>query len=215
MDNSVGKRIETLRKSKKISQEDLAEKVGVSRMTVYKWESGTSVPNYANMQALARALETTVSFFTDETSFECDEEERERESARENEIALSVENELCAADITYENPAEEAYCDKPKLQRNSGDNDGKKGGRAIFLVAAILSLIGCVIFSAFSVFIFIIVFSDNNKGYFYANTSGTSIDHFILSVIAAVLCLSASVTCFVVHSKKLKNKNNKTNNLEG
>lgn len=200
MDNSVGKRIETLRKSKKISQEDLAEKVGVSRMTVYKWESGTSVPNYANMQALARALETTVSFFTDETSFGCGEEERERE----NEIALSVESELCAADITYENPAEEAYCDKPKLQRNSGDNDGKKGGRAIFLVAAILSLIGCVIFSAFSVFIFIIVFSDNNKGYFYANTSGTSIDHFILSVIAAVLCLSASITCFVVRSKKSK-----------
>lgn len=203
MDNSVGKRIETLRKSKKISQEDLAEKVGVSRMTVYKWESGTSVPNYANMQALARALETTVSFFTDETSFGCDEEEREKESAGENEIALSVENELCAADITYENPAEEAYCDKPKLRESSEDNDGKKGGRAIFLAAAILSLIGCVIFSVLSVVISIIVFSEN-KGAFYANTSGTSIDHFILSVIAAVLCLSASVTCFVVRSKKSK-----------
>ena len=137
MDNSVGKRIETLRKSKKISQEDLAEKVGVSRMTVYKWESGTSVPNYANMQALARALETTVSFFTDETSFGCDEEEREKESARENEVALSVENELCAADITYENPAEEVYCDKPKLRESSGDNDGKKGGGAIFLLSLI------------------------------------------------------------------------------
>lgn len=203
MDNSVGKRIETLRKSKKISQEDLAEKVGVSRMTVYKWESGTSVPNYANMQALARALETTVSFFTDETSFGCDEEEREKESAGENEIALSVESELCAADITYENPAEEVYCDKPKLQGKPGDNDGKKGGRAIFLVAAILSLIGCVIFSALSVFISIIVFSEN-KGVFYMNTSGTSIDHFTLSVIAAVLCLSASITCFVVRSKKSK-----------
>ena len=203
MDNSVGKRIEKLRKSKKISQEDLAEKVGVSRMTVYKWESGTSVPNYANMQALARALETTVSFFTDETSFGCDEEEREKESAGENEVALSVENELCAADITCENPAEEVYCDKPKSQRNPGDNDGKKGGRAIFLAAAILSLIGCVIFSVLSVVISIIVFSEN-KGAFYANTSGTSIDHFILSVIAAVLCLSASVTCFVVRSKKSK-----------
>lgn len=202
MDNSVGKRIETLRKSKKISQEDLAEKVGVSRTTIYKWESGTSVPNYANMQALARALETNVSFFTDETSFECDEEERERESARENEIALSVGSELCAADITYENPAEEAYCDKPKLQWNSGDNDGKKGGGAKLLAAAILSLIGCVIFSALLVFISIIVFSDNNKGVFYMNTSGTSIDHFILSIIAAVLCLSASVTCFVIHRKK-------------
>lgn len=204
MDNSVGKRIETLRKSKKISQEDLAEKVGVSRMTVYKWESGTSVPNYANMQALARALETTVSFFTDETSFGCGEEERERESARENEIALSVESELCAADITYENPAEEAYCDKPKLRESSEDNDGKNGGRAIFFAAAILSLIGCVISSAISVCISFIVFSDNNKGVFYATTSGTSIDRFILSVIAAVLCLSASITCFVVRSKKSK-----------
>lgn len=203
MDNSVGKRIETLRKSKKISQEDLAEKVGVSRTTIYKWESGTSIPNYANMQALARALETTVSFFTDETSFERDEEEREKESARENEVALSVGSELCAADITYENPAEEVYCDKPKSQWNPGDNDGKKGGGAKLLAAAILSLIGCIIFSALSVCISFIVFSDNNKGFFYANTSGTSIDHFILSVIAAVLCLSASVTCFVIHRKKL------------
>lgn len=203
MDNSVGKRIETLRKSKKISQEDLAEKVGVSRTTIYKWESGTSVPNYANMQALARALETTVSFFTDETSFGYDEEEKEKESAGENEIALCVGSELCAADITYENPAEEVYCDKPKLQWNSGDNDGKKGGGAILLAAAILSLIGCIIFSAISVGISFIVFSDNNKGVFYMNTSGTSIDHFILSVIAAVLCLSASVTCFVIHRKKL------------
>ena len=205
MDNSVGKRIEKLRNSKKISQEDLAEKVGVSRTTVYKWESGTSVPNYANMQALARALETTVSFFTDETAFGCDEEEREKESARGSEVALSVENELCAADITYENPAEEVYCDKPKLQGKPGDNDGKKGGRANLLAAAaILSLIGCVIFSAISVCISFIVFSDNNKGVFYATTSGTSIDRFILSVIAAVLCLSASITCFVVRSKKSK-----------
>lgn len=198
MDNSVGKRIETLRKSKKISQEDLAEKVGVSRTTIYKWESGTSVPNYANMQALARALETTVSFFTDETPFEYTEEE----SKGENEVALSVGSELCAADITYENHAEEAYCDKPKLQWNPGDNDGKKGGGAKLLAAAILSLIGCIIFSAISVCISFIVFSDNNKGVFYMNTSGTSIDHFILSVIAAVLCLSASVTCFVIHRKK-------------
>lgn len=203
MGNSVGKRIETLRKSKKISQEDLAEKVGVSRTTIYKWESGASVPNYANMQALARALETTVSFFTDETSFECDEEEKEKESARENEVALSVGSELCAADITYENPAEEVYCDKPKSQWNPGDNDGKKGGGAKLLAAAILSLIGCVIFSALSIFISIIVFSEN-KGVFYMNTSGTSIDHFTLSVIAAVLCLSASITCFVVRSKKSK-----------
>lgn len=196
MDNSVGKRIETLRKSKKISQEDLAEKVEVSRKTIYKWESGTSVPNFANMQALARALETTVSFLAGETPFEYTEEE----SKGENEVALSVENELSAVDTH----TEEVYFDKPKLMESSEDNDGKKGGGAKLLAAAILSLIGCVIFSALSVCISFIVFSDNNKGVFYMNTSGTSIDYFILSVIAAVLCLSASITCFVVRSKKSK-----------
>lgn len=204
MDNSVGKRIETLRKSKKISQEELAEMVGVSRKTIYKWESGTSVPNFANMQALVCALETTVSFLTSGTASENIEKETEKESAGENEVALSDESESCAADTPDENPAE-AYCDKPKLQGKPGDNEGKKGGGANLLAAAILSLIGCVIFSAISVCISFIVFSDNHKGYFYANTSGTSIDHFILSVIAAVLCLSASITCFVVRSKKSKN----------
>lgn len=200
MDDLVGKRIETSRKLKEISQEELAEMVEVSRTTIYKWERGTAKPNFANLQALACALGTTVSFLTSGTSSENIEKETEKESAGENEVALSDESESCAADIPDENPAE-ACCDKPKLQGNPGDNDGKKGGGAKLLVAAILSLIGCVIFSALSVCIAFIVFSEN-KGAFYANTTGTSIDHFILSVIAAVLCLSASVTCFVIHRKK-------------
>ncbi len=201
MDDLVGKRIETSRKLKKISQEELAERARVSRTTIYNWESGTAKPNFAKLQALACALETTVSYLIGETSSENIEKETEKESAGENEVALSDESESCAADIPDENPAE-VDCDKPKLQGNPGDNDGKKGGGANLLAAAILSLIGCVIFSALSVCIAIIVFSDNNKGYFYANTSGASIDHFVLSVIAAVLCLSASVTCFVIHRKK-------------
>ena len=204
MDDLVGKRIEDLRKSKKISQEELAERARVSRTTIYNWESGTAKPNFAKLQALACALGTTVSFLIGETSSENIEKETEKESAGENEVALSDESESCAADNHDENLAE-AYCDKPELQGKPGDNEGKKGGGANLLAAAILSLIGCVIFSALSVCISFIVFSDNHKGYFYANTSGTSIDHFILSVIAAVLCLSASITCFVVRSKKSKN----------
>ena len=37
---SIADRIQTLRKSKGISQEELADKVGVSRQVVSKWESG-------------------------------------------------------------------------------------------------------------------------------------------------------------------------------
>lgn len=39
---SVGERIQTLRKEKGISQEELADKVGVSRQAVSKLESGVS-----------------------------------------------------------------------------------------------------------------------------------------------------------------------------
>jgi transcriptional regulator with XRE-family HTH domain len=37
---SIADRIQTLRKSKGISQEELADKIGVSRQAVSKWESG-------------------------------------------------------------------------------------------------------------------------------------------------------------------------------
>ena len=37
--------LETIRKSKKISQEELAELIGVSRQTIYKWEADIYMPN--------------------------------------------------------------------------------------------------------------------------------------------------------------------------
>lgn len=40
---SIADRIQTLRKSKGISQEELADKIGVSRQAVSKWESGVSL----------------------------------------------------------------------------------------------------------------------------------------------------------------------------
>jgi len=40
---SIADRIQTLRKSKGISQEELADKIGVSRQAVSKWESGGSL----------------------------------------------------------------------------------------------------------------------------------------------------------------------------
>lgn len=39
---NMAERIQFLRKAKGISQEELADKVGVSRQAVSKWESGVS-----------------------------------------------------------------------------------------------------------------------------------------------------------------------------
>lgn len=49
-----GENLKLLRKAKKISQEDLAFKIGVSRQSVSKWETGESYPEMNNILALCK-----------------------------------------------------------------------------------------------------------------------------------------------------------------
>ena len=53
--------IKTIRKSKGLSQEELAIKINVVRQTISKWEQGLSVPDSELLVSLANALDTTVS----------------------------------------------------------------------------------------------------------------------------------------------------------
>ena len=59
---SIGERILTLRKTKSISQGDLAKQLGVSRQAVSKWENDQSSPDTLNLIKLADLLETEVSY---------------------------------------------------------------------------------------------------------------------------------------------------------
>ena len=49
-----------LRKLKKLSQEELAEKVGISRQTLSKWETGESLPDIEKAKILADLLEVSL-----------------------------------------------------------------------------------------------------------------------------------------------------------
>ena len=51
-ENNFGKNLQTLRSRMNMSQEDLAEKMNVSRQSVSKWESGTSYPEMPTLIAL-------------------------------------------------------------------------------------------------------------------------------------------------------------------
>lgn len=53
---NLGDRILTLRKSVGLSQEQLAEVVGVSRQAISKWETGQTVPDLDNLIQLALAF---------------------------------------------------------------------------------------------------------------------------------------------------------------
>jgi len=57
---TLGEQIRSAREAKNLSQEALAEHLGVSRQAVSKWENGTAVPQGANMAALIEILELDV-----------------------------------------------------------------------------------------------------------------------------------------------------------
>ncbi|MDO5572573.1 MAG: helix-turn-helix transcriptional regulator [bacterium] len=62
----LNENIKRLRKSRGISQEELAIKLNVVRQTVSKWENGLSVPDSSMLIALAEELDTSVSILLGE-----------------------------------------------------------------------------------------------------------------------------------------------------
>jgi len=60
MDSTLGNRIYNLRTQKRLTQDQLAEKIGVSRQALSKWERGEAYPDYYNTTALAKALDVSV-----------------------------------------------------------------------------------------------------------------------------------------------------------
>jgi len=56
----IGKNLQKLRKQKSMTQEALAEAVGVARQTIAKWEAGESTPDLEISGRLASALEVTL-----------------------------------------------------------------------------------------------------------------------------------------------------------
>lgn len=66
----LSENIKTIRKSKGLSQQELAVKLNVVRQTVSKWEQGLSVPDSDLLIALSEALETPVSTLLGENVIE-------------------------------------------------------------------------------------------------------------------------------------------------
>lgn len=59
--NEIGTFIAAKRREKNLTQEALAEILGVSNKTVSKWENGKSMPDYAVVEDLCRELDVTVA----------------------------------------------------------------------------------------------------------------------------------------------------------
>ena len=63
----LNENIKAIRKSKGLSQEELAVKLNVVRQTISKWENGLSVPDSDMLISISEALETPVSVLLGES----------------------------------------------------------------------------------------------------------------------------------------------------
>ena len=61
----IGKKIMDLRKKNGLSQEELAEKVGVARQTISKWELGETSPDLKQSKELSKIFKVSLDELTD------------------------------------------------------------------------------------------------------------------------------------------------------
>ena len=65
---TLGEKLKEARKKIGLSQEQLAEKLCVSRQAVTKWESDKGMPDIGNLKAIATLLNTSIDYLVDNDS---------------------------------------------------------------------------------------------------------------------------------------------------
>ena len=87
----LNENIKAIRKSKGLSQEELANRLNVVRQTISKWEKGLSVPDSSMLISLADELDTSVSTLLGETVPEHDLKETDLKSISEKLESINLQ----------------------------------------------------------------------------------------------------------------------------
>ena len=75
---TLGQKIQNLRKEKKLSQEDLASQITVSRQAVSKWELDLTIPDTENIVQLSKILSVSTDYLLSDVLEK--EESKEKET---------------------------------------------------------------------------------------------------------------------------------------
>ena len=86
----LNENLKTIRKSKGLSQQELAVKLNVVRQTISKWEQGLSVPDSDMLISISEVLETPVSTLLGEKVIESEADDLKAISAKLEVINLQL-----------------------------------------------------------------------------------------------------------------------------
>ena len=63
---TLGEKLKEARKQAGLSQEQLSEKLGVSRSAVAKWETDNGIPDVDNLKVISRLLNVSIDYLLDD-----------------------------------------------------------------------------------------------------------------------------------------------------
>ena len=62
---NIGQKIKELRQENGLTQEDLAEQLGVSFQAISRWENGTTYPDITLLPIIANMFDVTIDYLLD------------------------------------------------------------------------------------------------------------------------------------------------------
>lgn len=113
MDLFTAKKLTELRKFNSLSQEALAEKIGVSRQAISKWERGEASPDTDNLLMLSKIYKVSLDDLLGEKSAE--------EIIAEKKAEAVTEEASSAAPAKSAKPTPEESEDRPKGKKKKAD----------------------------------------------------------------------------------------------
>lgn len=213
MQKEMGQIIIRLRREAGMSQDKLAEMIGVSRESIYRWESGACLPGIKLLKKLAKALQVDEDiFFQGKNGALTETEEMASSSAVPVAQAVSRPWEMTAASESQESTIEllEENCPQEIPQVYPiVCKSGSKVKRVAFWVAIALAFLAVVAITAVIILMFAV--PADGDGHAQSITWGfSSVDIIVLTVIGAVLALTMitfAVVRFLKKQNNIKNRN--------
>lgn len=96
----IGEKIFELRKLKNLSQEEVAEKLNVTRQTVSKWETNQSTPDFDKIVPLCELFEiSTDELLTGKKIEKKDEQKSQKEEPKEEKVLSKQEVRVKSAEV--------------------------------------------------------------------------------------------------------------------
>lgn len=137
---NLGEKLQLLRNNNRFSQEELGEKLGVSRQAISKWESGQSTPDLKKLIAISQLYNITIdSLVKDEHEFDVfksnevssvDNQEEKKEDNKNAQIVININKDsiFTSHSVEYEYKSKKSIFGVPLVHVNLGRGFKKAKG---------------------------------------------------------------------------------------